>query len=785
MRSLDVRYRCFAHLMPIDDVARSRPFAEMIRVRGARVNNLTGFDVDIPKRQLVVFTGVSGSGKSSLAFDTIAAESQRLLNETYPAFVQNLLPKLRRPDVDQIEHLSAAIVVNQAPMGANPRSTVGTATDAVGRLRALFATHGAPVVAGPRALSFNDPAGTCPDCDGSGEQASLDVGQIIDGRRSLNEGAITFPNFAVDSLFWKVYARSGYFDNDLPIDHYTPESRAMLLTGSGPSINTGTHPMAYEGVLAKIRRLYVSKGADALKPRLREALQQCATVEACAACEGSRLNAAARECRIAGMSIADVSSLQASELAAWVTDLDLPATATPLRDQLISITKSMHQVGLGYLSLDRPTGTLSGGEAQRIRTVLHVDSALTELTYVFDEPAAGLHPHDTARVVELLHQLRDKGNSVLVVEHQRDVIEAADYIIDIGPLAGAGGGRVVFEGSPTQLATADTLTARHLRARPELRADLRMATGTLTVRHANTNNLRDLTVEIPLGCLVTITGVAGAGKTSLLSCLPRRDDLAVLDQTPIRGSRRSSPATYTGILDDLRDQFALANNVKANLFSPNSAGACEDCRGLGVIVATTALGETTTSICATCDGRRFNNDVLHYTLHGHDIVAYLDMPIEQALTVLADSASAPILGRLHAVGLGYVRLGQPLSSLSGGERQRLRLAIEIGRDADIYALDEPTNGLHLADVHNLIRLFDELIDTGASVIVAEHHRDLIARSDWIIDLGPDAGHDGGTVVFEGTPAQLAEAPTHTGRAFRSAMNAHHDTTSPKRKATRT
>ena len=744
----------------------SDAYARSIVVRGARVNNLRGVDVDIPKRKLVVFTGLSGSGKSSLAFDTIAAESQRMLNETYPAFVQNLMPHLPRPDADQLENLSAAIVVDQAPLGANPRSTVGTATDTVGRLRTLFAQHGAPTVTGPRALSFNDPQGACPDCEGTGQRATLELSRVLDETRSLNDGAITFPNFAVESLFWKVYARSGAFDNDLPVRRYAAVQREHLLTGTGPSVDTGSHPMAYEGVLTKIRRLYLSKDLDALPARVRAAVQDAATVEPCPACRGSRLNPAARACRIDGCSITDACAMQAGDLAEWLNRLALPRHLHALRAGTVSAMRNMDCVGLGYLTLERRTGTLSGGEAQRIRTVLHLDSALTELTYVFDEPAAGLHPHDTARVIELLHRLRDKGNNVLVVEHHPDVILAADHVVDLGPSAGASGGQVVFSGTPRALARADTLTARHLWRRQPIKTDVRTPSGHLHVEVATHNNLRGVTVDVPLGCLVTVTGVAGAGKTSLLACLPRTPDLAMLDQTPIRGSRRSSPATYSGVLDDIRAEFAAANDVKANLFSPNSAGGCSECSGLGVTFTATSLGDDVTTTCPACQGRRFHPDVLQHTLRGASIADVLDMPIETAAGFFANSRPGETLRRVVDVGLGYLTLGRPLTDLSGGERQRLRLAIEIGRDAAVYVLDEPTNGLHLADVDVLIALFDTLIDDGASVVIAEHHRDLIARSDWVIDLGPDAGHDGGHVVFQGTPEQLAQADTHTGRALR-------------------
>lgn len=727
------------------------------------MNNLRNVDLDIPKRQLVVFAGVSGSGKSSLAFDTIAAESQRLLNETYPAFVQSLMPHLPRPDVDRLENLNAAIVVNQDPMGANPRSTVGTATDAWSLLRALFAQHGVPAVPGPRALSFNDATGMCLDCEGSGQVSALDVRSIVDFSRSLNDGAITFPNFAPGSLFWKVYTRSGHFNNDLPVGKYNPTLLEKLLTGTGPNVETGSYPMAYEGVLAKIRRLYLTKSVQTLKPRLRTAVEASATFQPCPACGGSRLNAAARACSVDKLSIADCNDMQVSDLAGWIAALKL-GHASLLQDQLVAILADLQRVGLSYLSLSRPTGTLSGGEAQRIRTVQHLDSALTELTYVFDEPAAGLHPHDTARVIELLQELRDKGNSVLVVEHNPDIIAAADHIIELGPRAGVHGGRVVYQGDVAGLAKAGTLTGRHLTAHQPIKTGVRSPLGTLVVDHATTNNLKNVRVKIPLGVLVAVTGVAGAGKTSLIyGSLPRSEEFAFLDQTPIRGSRRSNPGTYTGLLDTIRADFAKANGVKAGLFSANSAGACPDCGGLGVTYTETTVADPVPVTCESCHGQCFTAEVLRYQLRGKNISQVLAMPIEEAAGFFTDPPVHDMLTKLIEVGIGYLTLGQPLSTLSGGERQRLRLAIQMRRRAAVYVLDEPANGLHLADVDNLIALMDRLVDDGASVVVIEHNRDVIARADWVIDLGPDAGHDGGTVVFQGTPADLTKAKTHTGR----------------------
>jgi len=742
---------------------------DVIRVRGARTNNLRDVDVDIPKKQLTVVTGVSGSGKSSLAFDTIAAESQRLLAATYPAFVQNLMPHLPRPDVDTLEGLSASIVVDQAPLGANPRSTVGTATDAWSLLRQLYAGHGTPPVPGPHALSFNAATGMCPACEGTGRTATLDVDLVLDRSLSLNDGAITFPNFTVGSLFWKVYARSGAFDNDKPVQSYTPAELEHLLTGTGPNVDTGTYPMAYEGVLTKITRLYLSKDPAALKPRLREALELAATTGPCPGCAGTRLNSAARACTIDNTPITTCHTMPATNLHRWLADLDLPAAA-PLIAQLQSLLANLTRVGLGYLALDRPTSTLSGGEGQRIRTVLHLDSALTDLTYVFDEPAAGLHAHDTAQVVTLLHALRDKGNTVLVVEHHPDVITAADHVIDLGPGAGTAGGTITFQGTPAQLADAHTPTAAALAAGPTLNTTPRTPTGTLRIRDATTHNLHHLDVDIPLGVLTCITGVAGAGKTSLLTNLPRRDDIAVIDQRPIRGSRRSTPATYTGVLDWLRDAFAKAGStpghkLKPAMFSANSAGACPDCTGLGVTYLDAPGSGPVPVTCTTCNGARYTAGVLTHTLDGLTIADVLGLPVADAATRYTNTPAGPPLAGLVDVGLGYLTLGQPLSTLSGGERQRLRLATRIAQSATVYALDEPTTGLHMSDVDTLTRLLHRLVDAGATVVIADHHLNLIATADHIIDLGPDAGPDGGHITYQGPAADLPTTDTHTGRAL--------------------
>lgn len=743
----------------------SPTFSDAIVIRGASTNNLRKLDIDIPKRKLVVFTGVSGSGKSSLAFDTIAAESQRLLTETYPAYLQNQLPHAARPDATLLENLTATIAVTQSPMAANPRSTVGTATDAISLLRQLFVAQGSPEVSSPQALSFNHPTGACPECEGTGQEASLNLDLLLDVDLSLNDGAIGFPNFAVGSLFWKVYARSGYFDNDKPIKNFTADERSLLLEGTGPSVETGSHPMAYEGIVRKIRRLYLSKSIETLKPAIREALDTLAHIAPCSACNGTRLNEQARTCLIGSHSIATAAGLETQELEQWLRDLTVPKPVAELRNRLLSITKGMQHVGLGYLTLERATSSLSGGEAQRIRTVMHLDSALTELTYVFDEPAAGLHAHDTARVVELLHRLRDKGNTILVVEHHPDVIRAADHIIDIGPGAGRHGGRLLFQGHPADLAAADTPTAAELAAPLVLNTKPRTPTGHLRVRGATLNNLKNIDVDIPTGCFVAITGVAGAGKTSLLRSIPQTKGLVTLDQSPIRGSRRSSIATYTGALDDIRAQFAKANDVAASYFSPNGAGGCEECGGLGSTSATTPLGDTLTAVCPVCNGRRFSAEALQHRLHNLTIAEIMDLPTEEAAALFESTRAGDILTRVAEAGIGYITIGQPLNQLSGGERQRLRLGLELRQQAAIYVLDEPTTGLHMKDVRNLIGVLDRLVEDGSTVIIADHNLHLIAHADHIIDLGPDAGLAGGEVTFQGSSADLAQSPTHTGRAL--------------------
>ncbi len=726
---------------------------DVIEVRGARQNNLVGVDLDIPKRMLVVFTGSSGSGKSSLVFGTIAAESQRLINETYTAFLQSLMPALPRPDVDRLSGLNAAIVVDQERMGANSRSTVGTATDAWSMLRALFAAVGSPQVPGPAALSFNDTSGMCPACEGIGTLATIDVDAVLDRALSLASGAITFPNFAVGSLFWQIFADSGYFDVDEPLTRWSQADLDQLLTGTGGKVGTGSYKMAYEGLLDKIRRLYLSKDRDALQPHVRRAVDAAATVIACPDCGGTRLNERARGCLVAGRTIAECNAMQVDDLAVWVRGLTAAGIA-PMVAGLASTLDNLIEIGLAYLSLDRQTGTLSGGEAQRVKMVRHLESSLTEMTYVFDEPTGGLHAHDTARMIRLLQRLRDKGNTVLVVEHDPDVICAADHVVDLGPGAGSDGGQVVYQGDVAGLRRSGTVTGEHLDVRQPIRADPRQATGYLRVEDATANNLRAVTVDVPLGVLTVVTGVAGSGKSSLLSSLPRSADLVFMDQTPIKGSRRSNPATYSGVLDPIRDAFAKANDVRAALFSANSEGACPACSGLGVTYTDLAYMPGVATPCEACEGRRFTADVLAHRLRGADICEVLAMTIDQAATFFTEKSVRPTLRSLVDAGIGYVRLGQPMTSLSGGERQRLRLGIEMGRSARTYVLDEPTSGLHLADVDHLVGLLDRIVEAGGTVIVIEHNLDVVARADWVIDLGPGAGHDGGRVVYQGPPAGL-------------------------------
>ncbi|MGO2862001.1 MAG: ATP-binding cassette domain-containing protein [Brevibacterium sp.] len=723
-----------------------------IRVRGARTHNLREIDVDLPKGKLVVFTGVSGSGKSSLAFDTIAAESQRLLNETYPGFVQSLMPSLPRPEIEEITGLTAAILVGQDTMTANPRSTVGTATDAWTYLRAVYAAFGDPVVPSPTYLYTTQPDGMCAECQGTGQQTDLNPNEVLDPTKSLNDGAIAFPNFGVNSLFWKVYARSGYFDADLPVGQFTVGQREQLLRGKGPNVDTGSYPMAYEGLLDKINRLYLSKPVDTLKPKIREALTRVANRNRCGECVGAGLSQPGRDCLIGGLNIIDAAALPVTQLDAHLADHSEQKAAVV--ERLRRLLHALDGVGLGYLSIDRRASTLSGGEAQRLRTVRHLDSALTGLTYVFDEPSAGLHPDDVSRTLHVLTQLRDKGNTVLVVEHNPAVIAAADHIVDLGPGPGVHGGTITFTGDYQALLTTDTSTADHLSRTVELNQEPRTRTGTIRVVQATRNNLRNLTVDIPAGVLTVITGVSGSGKTSLLDSIPTDQNTARLTQTPISGSRRSSLATYTGLLDSIRTTFAKATGAPAKMFSANSEGACSTCRGLGVTYTEIPFLDPVPVTCTTCDGRRYTQQVLAHTVDGRSIADILSLTVEDAPHVLTATDPQLTLLALSNVGLGYLSLGQTLTTLSGGERQRLELALSIRDGSSILLLDEPTSGLHLSDVYTLTRFFRRLVDDGRTIVATDHHLQLIAAADHLIDLGPGAGQAGGRIVATGTPTDL-------------------------------
>jgi excinuclease ABC A subunit len=767
---------------------------DMIRVHGARVNNLKDVSVELPKRRLTVFTGVSGSGKSSLVFGTIAAESQRLINETYSTFVQGFMPTMARPEVDVLDGLTTAILVDQERMGTNPRSTVGTATDANAMLRILFSRLGKPHIGSPQAFAFNIPSvrasgsitvergegktktqkatfnrlgGMCPRCEGMGRVSDFDLTQMYDDSKSLNEGALTIPGYSMDGWYGRIFRGCGFFDPDKPIKRFSKKELQDLLYKEPTKIKVEGINLTYSGLIPTIQRSMLSKDVDALQPHVRAFVERVVTFTTCPDCEGTRLSEAARSSKIKGVNIADVCAMQITDLADWVRALDEPSVA-PLLDALGQTLDSFVEIGLGYLSLDRPSGTLSGGEVQRTRMIRHLGSSLTDVTYVFDEPTIGLHPHDIQRMNDLLLQLRDKGNTVLVVEHKPEAIAIADHVVDLGPGAGVAGGTICFEGTVEGLRASDTTTGRHLDDRARLKETVRTPTGALAIRGADTNNLQEVDVDIPLGVLCVVTGVAGSGKSSLIHGSlphvsgPSGEGVVAVDQTAIRGSRRSNPATYTGLLDPIRKAYAKANGVKAALFSANSEGACPGCNGAGVIYTDLGIMETIATTCEECEGKRYDASVLKYHLGGRDISEVLAMSvIEAELFFSGGEAATPaahaILGRLADVGLGYLSLGQPLTTLSGGERQRLKLATHLGEKGGVYVLDEPTTGLHLADVEQLLGLLDRLVDGGKSVIVIAHHQAVMARADWIIDLGPGAGHDGGRIVFEGTPADLVAA----------------------------
>ena len=739
----------------------------LIQVRGARENNLKDVSLDLPKRRLTVFTGVSGSGKSSLVFATIAAESQRLINETYTAFIQSFMPSVGRPDVDELRNLSAAIVVDQERMGANSRSTVGTATDAYTMLRIIFSRLGVPNIGTSGAFSFNLPDGMCPECEGAGEVSTVDVDQLLDREKSLNEGALTLPYYAVDSWSWQIMVNSGFYDPDKKLKDFTEQEWADLLHKGPVKVKVGSNGFTYEGLVSKMQRTWLAKDRDGLQPHIRAFVDRAVVFRQCPLCEGTRLTQEALSSRIDGVNIAECSAMQINDLADFVRSIEDPGTA-PLLANLLDLLDSLTEIGLGYLSLDRPSGTLSGGEAQRVKMVRHLGSSITDVTYVFDEPTIGLHPHDIQRMNDLLLRLRDKGNTVLVVEHKPEVIAIADHVVDIGPGAGTAGGEICYTGDVAGLRASGTLTGRHLDHRARLRDTVRTPKGHLAIEGADAHNLKDVSVDVPLGVLTVVTGVAGSGKSSLIhGYLSGRDGVVVADQSPIRGSRRSNPATYTNLLTPIRNAFAKANGVKAALFSANSEGACPKCNGLGLVYTDLAMMQGVASVCEECQGERFTPEVLTYRFNGKNISEVLGMSIAEAYDFFPSGQPHTILGRLADVGLGYLRLGQPLNTLSGGERQRLKLAIHMAEKSSTYILDEPTTGLHLADVDKLLALLDRLVDDGNSVIVIEHHQAVMAHADWIIDLGPGGGHDGGEIVFTGTPAELVTGnDTLTARHLR-------------------
>lgn len=770
---------------------------DWISVHGANENNLKNVSVRIPKRRLTVFTGVSGSGKSSLVFGTIAAESRRLINETYSTFVQGFMPSMARPDVDHLEGITTAIIVDQEQMGANPRSTVGTATDATAMLRILFSRIAEPNAGGPGAYSFNVPSvsasgaitvekggntkrekatfkrtgGMCPACEGMGRASDIDLKELFDASLSLNDGALTIPGYTPGGWSYRMYSESGLFDAAKPIKDFTDEERHNFLCLEPTKMKIAGINMTYEGLIPRIQKSMLSKDREGMQKHIRAFVDRAVTFIPCPACGGTRLAPHALESKINGKNIAELCAMEVRDLAKWIKTVEAPSVA-PLLTALTETLDNFVEIGLGYIQLDRPAGTLSGGEAQRTKMIRHLGSALTDVTYVFDEPTAGLHAYDIERMNKLLLDLRDKGNTVLVVEHKPQTIAIADHVVDLGPGAGAGGGEIRFEGSVDKLKDSDTVTGRHFNDRASLKESVRAPHGALEIRGADRNNLNNVDVDIPLGVFTAISGVAGSGKSSLIHEIPRDESVVFVDQTAIHGSNRSNPATYTGMLDSIRKAFAKANDVKPALFSPNSEGACPNCKGAGSVYVDLGMMAGVSSPCEVCEGKRFDESVLDYHFGGKDIADVLGLSAVNAYEFFAAKESkilpaAKIAKRLVDVGLGYITLGQPLTTLSGGERQRLKLATHMADKATTFILDEPTTGLHLADVKTLLDLFDQLVDDGKSVIVIEHHLGVLAHADHIIDVGPGAGSDGGSIVFEGTPAELIKTDTPTGRHLKA------------------
>lgn len=735
---------------------------EYIEIRGARENNLKNVSLRIPKRKITIFTGVSGSGKSSIVFDTIATESQRLLNENFSMFVRNFLPKYSQPDADSIENLSMSIVVDQKRMGGGSHSTVGTITDINTILRMMFSRLGQPHVGPTNVFGFNDPQGMCPNCNGLGRKLDVDLEKFLDKSKSLNDGAILFPEYAVDSWYWSNLINTGLFDPAKKISKYTQKELNDLLYSEPIKVKTKVGAkdfnMTYEGIVNRFTNKYIKRDLKTMSARTQKSVEPYMTMGPCSECKGMRLNQTILKCKINGYNIADLTSMEIPELIEAVKKIKTPA-AEPIVKALIERLQNLVDIGLEYLSLSRETDTLSGGESQRVKVVKHLGSSLSDVIYIFDEPSIGLHPRDVHRMNELLQKLRDKGNTVIVVEHDPDVIKVADHVVDVGPLAGPHGGEVVYEGSYANLLKANTITGKHMHQSIPIKDSFRTPTGKLPIKNAKVNNLQNVSVNIPTGVLTVITGVAGSGKSSLINEVfqYQHPDAIVIDQSAVGVNSRSNPATYTGILDDVRKAFASANKVQASLFSFNSKGACENCQGLGVVYTELSFFDSVKSPCEICGGKRFKDEVLAYKLNGKSISDVLAMNVEQALEYFELKEVTKKLQAMSDVGLDYLSLGQPLTTLSGGECQRIKLASELHKQGSIYIMDEPTTGLHMSDIGHLMEVINRLVDTGNTVVIIEHNLHVIKNADWIIDMGPEGGSKGGQVMFEGTPKQLLSA----------------------------